>query len=76
MKYVLIHGAWHRGELFEAVAAPVRDAGHEVLLPTLYGNGINDPGTLALKPLSVIWLLTLNPTMYPMQWWLATVTRA
>jgi len=49
MKYVLIHGAWHRGELFEAVAAPLRDAGHDVLVPTLYGNGVDDPRDVGLE---------------------------
>ena len=48
MKYVLIHGAWHRGELFEEVAAPLRSAGHEVILPTLLGNGIDDPRDVGL----------------------------
>ena len=39
MKIVLIHGAWHYGELWEAVAEPLRAAGHEVHTPTLAGNG-------------------------------------
>lgn len=37
--YVLIHGAWHDGSLWEEVAAPLRSAGHEVHTPTLAGNG-------------------------------------
>jgi len=49
MNYVLIHGAWHRGELFEAVAAPLRDAGHNVFLPTLLGNAINAPRDVGLE---------------------------
>ncbi|MEC7764273.1 MAG: alpha/beta hydrolase [Pseudomonadota bacterium] len=36
--YVLVHGAWHTGDLLEPVAAPIRAAGHEVHLPTLAGN--------------------------------------
>ena len=39
MKIVLIHGAWHYGELLEGVADPLRTAGHEVHVPTLAGNG-------------------------------------
>ena len=39
MKIVLVHGAWHYGELWEDVAKPLRAAGHEVHAPTLAGNG-------------------------------------
>lgn len=46
--YVLVHGAWHTGELFEAVAAPIRAAGHEVHCPTLAGNRAGDARTLGL----------------------------
>lgn len=42
MKIVLIHGAWHYGELWDAVARPLRAAGHEVHTPTLAGNGKGD----------------------------------
>jgi len=38
MKIVLIHGGWHDGSLWEEVAKPLRDAGHEVHTPTLAGN--------------------------------------
>ncbi len=38
MKLVLIHGAWHDGSLWEEVAGPLREAGHEVHTPTLAGN--------------------------------------
>ena len=37
--FVLIHGAWHYGELWEEVARPLRAMGHEVHTPTLSGNG-------------------------------------
>ena len=40
--YVLVHGAWHTGREFEATAAPLRQAGHEVHLPTLAGNRPGD----------------------------------
>lgn len=40
--YVLVHGAWHTGELFEDVAAPLRIAGHVVHLPTIAGNRPGD----------------------------------
>ena len=40
--YVLIHGAWHTGELFEQVAEPIRAAGHVVHTPTIAGNRPGD----------------------------------
>lgn len=40
--YVLVHGAWHTGDLLEEVAAPIRDAGHEVHCPTMKGNAEGD----------------------------------
>lgn len=43
--YVIVHGAWHNGALFEATAAPIRQAGHEVHLPTLAGNRPGDAKT-------------------------------
>ena len=46
--YVLVHGAWHTGDLFEAVAAPIRAAGHTVHCPTLAGNRPGDARTLGL----------------------------
>ena len=36
--YVLVHGAWHTGELLEPVAETIRDQGHTVHCPTLAGN--------------------------------------
>lgn len=47
--YVLVHGAWHTGELFEDVAAPIRAAGHEVHLPTLAGNRPGDAKSVGLN---------------------------
>lgn len=47
--HVLVHGAWHTGELFEPVAQPIRDAGHEVHCPTIAGNNPGDPRTLGLE---------------------------
>lgn len=41
-RYVLVHGAWHTGREFEATAATLRLAGHEVWLPTLAGNRRGD----------------------------------
>lgn len=37
--FVLIHGAWHGDWCWDAVAATVRSAGHEVVTPTLTGLG-------------------------------------
>jgi len=46
--FVLVHGAWHTGELFEDVARPIREAGHTVHCPTVAGNRPGDPRTLGL----------------------------
>ena len=40
--YVLVHGAWHSGELLEPTAAIIRKMGHEVHCPTLAGNRPGD----------------------------------
>lgn len=40
--YVLVHGAWHTGELLEDVAGAIRAAGHECYCPTLAGNRPGD----------------------------------
>ena len=40
--YVLIHGAWHTGELLEPVAQAIRAQGHTVHCPTLAGNRPGD----------------------------------
>lgn len=47
--YVLIHGAWHTGELLEPTAAPIRAAGHQVFLPTLAGNRPGDSKQIGLE---------------------------
>lgn len=46
--FVLVHGAWHTGELFEPVAEPIRDAGHTAHCPTVAGNNPGDPRTTGL----------------------------
>lgn len=40
--YVLVHGAWHTGELMEPVAQHLRSKGHTVWCPTLAGNRPGD----------------------------------
>lgn len=40
--YVLVHGAWHTGELMEPVAQHLRAKGHTVHCPTLAGNRPGD----------------------------------
>jgi len=40
--YVLVHGAWHTGELLEPVAQHMRELGHTVHCPTLAGNRPGD----------------------------------
>ena len=47
--YVLVHGAWHTGELFEDLAAPIRAEGHTVHCPTLAGNRPGDPRSMGLE---------------------------
>lgn len=46
--YVLVHGAWHTGAELEAVAAPIRAAGHQVHTPTIKGNRPGDAKTTSL----------------------------
>jgi pimeloyl-ACP methyl ester carboxylesterase len=43
--YVLVHGAWHSGELLEPVAQHLRKRGHTVYCPTLAGNRPGDDRT-------------------------------
>ena len=42
MRFVLVHGAWHDGSCWDAVAAELRGEGHEVHAPTLAGQGRGD----------------------------------
>ena len=39
MLLVLVHGSWHQGELWESVAALLRNDGHLVHTPTIAGHG-------------------------------------
>lgn len=39
MRFVLVHGSWHTGELWAPVAEHLRRAGHEVHTPTVAGHG-------------------------------------
>lgn len=39
MNIVLVHGSWHTGELWDPVAAALRQAGHTVHTPTVAGHG-------------------------------------
>ena len=41
-RFVLVHGGWHYGELWEPTAAELRDRGHEVHHPTVGGNREGD----------------------------------
>lgn len=48
--YVLVHGAWHTGDLLEPVAQAMRAQGHTVHCPTLAGNRPGDDrATLGLR---------------------------
>jgi pimeloyl-ACP methyl ester carboxylesterase len=46
--YVLVHGAWHTGKELEAVAVPIRAAGHTVHTPTIKGNRPGDSKSIGL----------------------------
>lgn len=39
MDFLLVHGAWHDGSCWDAIAETLRAAGHRVLAPTLAGHG-------------------------------------
>jgi len=47
--YVLVHGAWHTGDLMADIAAPIRTAGHDVHTPTIAGNRPGDAKTTSLE---------------------------
>lgn len=47
--FVLVHGAWHTGREFEAVAEPIRAKGHTVHCPTVAGNNPGDDRTIGLE---------------------------
>ncbi|MEN2738398.1 alpha/beta fold hydrolase [Microbacterium sp. X-17] len=47
--FVIVHGAWHHGELYEGVAAHLRAMGHTVHTPTLLGNGVGDSKQTTLE---------------------------
>jgi pimeloyl-ACP methyl ester carboxylesterase len=38
--FVLVHGSWHDGALWEPVATPLTKAGHTVHTPTIAGHGV------------------------------------
>lgn len=40
--YVIVHGGWHGGDLFEETAAVIRESGSDVHLPTVAGNAPGD----------------------------------
>lgn len=46
--YVLVHGAWHTGDLLESVANSMRTDGHVVYTPTLAGNRPGDKKNVGL----------------------------
>jgi hypothetical protein len=38
-QFVLVHGSWHDGSLWEPVAGRLRELGHAVDTPTIAGHG-------------------------------------
>jgi len=46
--FVLVHGAWHSGDMFEDLADHIRKMGHTVFCPTLAGNRPGDSKTTGL----------------------------
>jgi len=49
MRFVLVHGAWHYGELWNSVRSHLEEAGHEVHTPTAGGLGANDDKHVDLR---------------------------
>ena len=47
--YVLVHGAWHSGDMLENLAGHIRKEGHVVYCPTLAGNGAGDSKDIGLN---------------------------
>jgi pimeloyl-ACP methyl ester carboxylesterase len=47
--FVIVHGGWHTGELFADTATAMREAGHQVYLPTLAGNRPGDRKDVGLE---------------------------
>jgi len=47
--FVLVHGGWHTGELFEDTAKVIREVGHKVHLPTIAGNRPGDRKDTSLE---------------------------
>lgn len=47
--YVLVHGAWHTGELLTDVAETIKAEGHSVHTPTLFGNNDGDSKSVGLN---------------------------
>jgi len=47
--YVLVHGAWHTGDMLEHTAQFIRAKGHEVHCPTLAGNRLGDSRWVRLE---------------------------
>ncbi|WP_295032272.1 MULTISPECIES: alpha/beta fold hydrolase [unclassified Microbacterium] len=52
MRFVLVHGAWHYGELWADVKAHLEAAGHEVHTPTAGGLGADDDKHVGLREAS------------------------
>jgi pimeloyl-ACP methyl ester carboxylesterase len=49
MRFILVHGAWHYGELWEPVRKHLEAAGHEVHTPTAGGLGADDDKHVDLR---------------------------
>ena len=47
--YILVHGAWHGGELLEPVVRELESLGHEASAPTLVGNREDEPTSVGLE---------------------------
>ena len=47
--YVLVHGAWHTGDLLREVADSIEAEGHKVHTPTLAGNNPQDDKSVGLN---------------------------
>ena len=69
--YVLVHGAWHDGNLLKDVASAIETDGHAVFLPTLKGNQDGDSKEVGLDDAidSLISYIKSNNVRNCTYWW-------
>jgi pimeloyl-ACP methyl ester carboxylesterase len=65
LTFVLVHGSWHTGGSWSAVAAHLRDAGFASVSPTLAGHSPNDTGAVTHDDYTRSVLAALDATEGP-----------